>query len=365
MKGQAIPTETPVEAIIIANVGFTDVVYKENGGVYSGTYSLQGRMGQQNGINVGIIAVNDKGAVVDMKIVEKNISIQQGELRHFVFSYTPSKYLNGKIKILLKVETVGGLSLGVRVLSEKTFVSKVSAFTCASDTKNEAMSIVCTRSEKGSLNLNIASKSIFALNTETGVTKVGEKNEKITFPLILPPGKYFAVVSGGESEGKSIIPFTVAGSYGSFLNSNVKENKKGTITVTSLVKIAGVTGASTVEALLTSSEGKNYGKGFFEITSAKPTFIFDLATSCKEGEVTAKLIDSSGKVLDTKQDTFKVTLFKEVIKETTPKTTPKTSGEQVETRQSFDLSDVIGSTLILLLLIGGLCYFIKNKKVLQ
>lgn len=365
VKGQAIPDEAPVEAIIIANVGFTDVVSKENGGVYSGTYSLQGRMGLQNGINVGVVAINDKGAVLDMKIVEKNISIQQGELRRFVFSYTPTKYLNGKIKILLKVETTGGVVLGVRVLGEKAFTSNISAFTCASGTKNEGMSMVCTRSEKGPITMNISSKSLFALSAESEVTKTGEKNEKITLPITLPPGKYFAVVSGSESEGKSIVPFTVAGSYGSFLNLNVKENEKGTLTVTSLVKIAGVTGTSTVEVLLTSSEGKNCGKGSFEVTSAKLIALFDVTTSCKEGVVTAKLIDSSSKVLDTKQDVFNVTLFKEVVKEVLPKTIPKTSGENVEKGQLFGLFGMIGLTFTILLLVGVLSYFIKNKKVLK
>lgn len=350
-------SSTPV-ALIIADVNLVNATSTEKDGMYTGGYSLIGRMGQQNGIGVGIIVYDAKKNIVDEKMLVSNISIKEGELRPFTYSYTVPKELSGKVTIILRAQMASGLPLGYRVLGEKKMSGSGSSFTCSLGTSTSSPEIICVQKQSGILSFTTVNGSLFSIPSNKEL-KTGNAAEKITFTPNLSPGKYYALLTQEGAKETIAIPFRVAGTYGAFLSSNVSDNKKGGLRVITASKLSGGVVAATVEVQLTSKDGANCGIGKGSIVNYIPVVTFDVTSLCKDGMIALSLIDGAGKVLDSRTEAFEVSSIKDIPTTQMPVSVP--------VRQSKEaLISVLQEVLLVVMvlaIIGGLLLYIKKRRV--
>lgn len=137
------------QALVVADINVADVIIQEGDDALSGTFSIQGKLGQQNDVVYGIVATSAQNALLDAVSFGEVISVREGEIKPFSFQYTFPQYLRGAVTIWLRVETVGGLPLGSRKLLEKDFgTGEESVLMCALETSPR---FSCAHAAGGSL----------------------------------------------------------------------------------------------------------------------------------------------------------------------------------------------------------------------
>ncbi len=174
-------------SMVIANVGIVDVEIKEENGVIVGKYSLQGYMGQQNDINVGVIAVassSGRHATVDVKRLIEKVSVQEKQIARYDFSYTIPTSLQGEVTFYLQASTVGGVVLSMNPLVKKVFSSKnQKTLTC---TSNDG-SIDCSRISKGNIIFSVSKNTILNTPVSVETKEIAVQGGHISFGATLPP----------------------------------------------------------------------------------------------------------------------------------------------------------------------------------
>lgn len=292
------------QAVLVADVNLVDLSVQEKGGTYTGTYNLQGGMGQQNNIRIGVVVYDAKRSIVDVKTLVSDISVNEGDLKPLTVSYTLPKALSGKVSVSLQAETKDGLVLSQRLLGEKTLSGKGSTFLCsAEDVAVASPRISCTSFQKDSLSLRISSGSLFDIGIAKE-TKPFNAEEKSTFAPTLTPGNHYAFLTSETTGEMQVLKVRVSGTYGAFVSVVVNDTTQGALTITALTKLGGISSAK-VTAVLTSKD-KECGKGEATITSAKPVAVFDISSTCQDGTVVVNLVDAGGNVLDSRKEAFSV-----------------------------------------------------------
>ena len=99
--------------VVLADVNVGDVSVEETENGISGSFSLRGKMGQQNGITYGIVVRDDRNRIQDFVSLGRNETVLEGETKTLSFAYEYPKYLTGEVSIYIVAETERGLSLGL------------------------------------------------------------------------------------------------------------------------------------------------------------------------------------------------------------------------------------------------------------
>ena len=347
-------------ALIIADVSLSNATTTEKNGVYIGSYSLVGKMGQQNGIGVGIIVYDAQKNIVDEKSLVSGISIREGESKSFTYSYTVPKSLSGEVTVILKSEVASGLPLSSRILGVNKMSGRGSQVTCSLGTFTLSPEIICSLKQSGTLSLTTVNGSLFAIRSNKE-SKIGKAGETINFKLNLSPGKYYSIITQEESNEKVVVPLRVTGTYGSLLSINVSDNK-GELRVTTVSKLSDDVAKATVEATLASKDGMPCGEGKSSFASYTPGVVFDISSLCKEGTISIKLLDGMRKVLDSRDEAFNVLNIKDIPTRKAPAVMPVTQTNVA----SLSIWQVVLVATIVLALVGVLyilILYIKKRKV--
>ena len=313
-SAQAQQQGSGVQAVAIADVNIVDVVVQEKNGTYTGKYNLQGGMGRQNGVQIGILAYDEKRNIVDVVTLLNDVSVQEGELRPLTISYTPPKHLTGTITFYLRAETKEGLPLSQALLGTKKLTAKAPTFTCKGDTTaTTSPKVTCTSTAKDTLTLSTAQGSVFN-QQQSRESKEVTGGGKAVFSPTLPPGKYFAFVSSQATGAMYALKVSASGVYASFLSVMVNDTNPGVLTVTALSRIDGMPQAKVVATLL-SAEGKACGTGEQVLEAFKPVAVLDIKTSCTNGTLSIALMDMAGKTLDNRNEAFSVVSVQQLAEE--------------------------------------------------
>lgn len=290
--------QTSQNSMVIANVGIVDVEIKEENGVIVGKYSLQGYMGQQNDINVGVIAVASSSgshATVDVKRLIEKVSVQEKQITRYDFSYTIPTSLQGEVTFYLQASTVGGVVLSMNPLVKKVFSSKnQKTLTCTSVNG----SIDCSRISKGNIIFSVSKNTILNTPVSVETKEVAVQGGHISFGTTLPPGKYYVDSYASDTHEHIVLPLTVQGVYATIMNSLITQKQNGSpFAVVAISKSIESTNLS-ARITLTDIKGESCGTASKSFEKNIPIVVIDITSSCNEGTSRTEIVDSKGGVLD-------------------------------------------------------------------
>jgi|CXWL01.1.fsa_nt_gi hypothetical protein len=339
-------------ATVVADVNLTDVTFSLKGNSLQGQFALQGKMGQQNNIVFGIVVRDKNQAVVHVQKLGEEKSIQEGELRHYTFEYTIPALVRGEVSVILIVDTVDGLPLGSKELVRKTNQGTGRTFSCTSGTK----SVTCSSTRATNLTASYVRGSIFA-DAVSAESKNVQKGEEVIFSPSLAAGAYYALITDTEHMQTLALPLSVAGNYGEIKNV-VVTNKSGKVLDIVIVASALPSEGTTVSVQLIDKEGGTCGSG--DTALAGSIAELSVPSACREGTVTATLLDAKKATLATSIASFFVPNGGEEVVTTTPKNKgADTAAQQAFTPREYLLS---GALFVVLVLLTGIVFFFFRKK---
>jgi len=301
----AVKTPTAT-GVILADVNIVDVIATSTNGVFSGRFSIQGKLGQQNDVHYGVMVLNDKDTILDAKELGIISKINQGETNRYTLKYSLPTYISGSVRVLLVAETAKGLTLSHNQIFKGDIAGEKSNFPCSfiAGTKVSKVSkIECSSSKDTSLTVSYGKNSIFATPnlTETINLKAGKK---VVLSPNVAPGEYFATIVTKAGD-KRILPLTKDGVYGNISSIVVHTGNKANV-----VKVAVFADVSTSSVAIVNLVGANSeecGKGETDVKGVVAEFSFE--TKCKTGTVTVALKDKQGQVLGLSSEPFSVLTF--------------------------------------------------------
>lgn len=357
---QALPEameEGEATGFIIADVNVGDIKYTELDGSVNGTFTLLGNMGQQNHIATAIVAKDKGGKVLDISIIDTDVSVQLGEIKVVSFSYRFPDFLYGQVSLFAVAETKGGVPLGTQKILEKTFpLSKTPAVSCKAT--EPAGSFSCF-ADSGSRTVTFSYfiGSLFTEPSFIGETVVIGSAKQVFAPKI-PAGRY--TVQAKESTGRAIyFPIRVPGEFGQIKNAIVSSaSNPGMLTVTVFAPASPSRGVLAAIGLQDES-GKICGTA---VANAEGFVITtDIKSSCSSGIVRIDLKNANGDVLDTVSEPFSV----RSINGGGEFSLPATAIDQVQ--EGSTIPKAIAAPLVLILIIGGIIfigYRFRQRKLL-
>lgn len=322
----------------VADINLGDVVVNEQDGTFSGTFSLFGTL-TQNRIVTSIIVTNDKGEILDVFPLEKDIVLKQGELKTYSFSYQIPDFLSGKFTVYVRAETVEGLPLGMQKVGGKDLPVKENPVNCK--LIEEGKKISCAGPGTVEVSYHVGSLSLPPMKTET----LSLPND---FTPDLSPGRYFVVVKNLDTKAIHVLPFYVTGTYGQIENALFQRgDAPDTLRLTVSTFISSFKGAA-LDVTLKDSQGNICIE---KTLSSGPIFDVSLSTTCREGVATLTLKGEDGSTLATLTDPF-------FIREASP--TETASGTAPPASSHMFLLVFIIALIVLILLVT--LFFVKRKK---
>ncbi|HCC06406.1 TPA: hypothetical protein DEP94_03570 [Candidatus Nomurabacteria bacterium] len=300
-----VKTPTAV-GVILADVNIVDVIATSTNGVFSGRFSIQGKLGQQNDVHYGLMVLDDKDTILDAKELGVISKINQGETNRYTLKYSLPTYISGSVRVLLVAETAKGLTLSHNQIFKGDITGEKSNFPCvyiAGTKASKVSKIECLSSKDTSLTVSYGKNSIFATSnlTETINLKSGKK---VVLSPNVAPGEYFATIVTKAGD-KRILPLTKDGVYGNISSIVVHTGDKANV-----VKVAVFADVSTSSVAIVNLVGANSeecGKGEAELKGVAVEF--SIETKCKTGTVTVALKDKQGQVLGLASEPFSVLTF--------------------------------------------------------
>lgn len=352
-QGQS-PTNVPaVQSVVFADLNLVDVTATEKDGVWSGHYSLQNGMGLQSGIDVGMVVYDDSNKIVDAKTLDHNLSIQEGDLKVFSFSYTLPSYASGEVKLLLVAETSSGLPLSAGPVGTTTAKgTSTSGLSCSPGTTTTP-TITCTAKKSGTVSFSYSTRGLF-----NSVTKFDSKpitaGGKVVFTPSISAGKYLARLSFTETGETSFIPFTMPGDFGTVSSVSVSSHTSGSVHAVVVASLGVTSKTANVSVHLTDTSGAECGSAT-EPLMAQTIASFDIPTTCTEGSVTVSLMGANGVTLDTKTQPFSVISLAPPV---------QTASSPIGSLSITVKYGLIGIAL-LIVLGGGFWYYQRKRNAMQ
>lgn len=310
-------TNPQAKLTVIADVSIVDVKVTSTSSPFSGVFSLQGKLGQQNDIIYGAIVTDDKGVVLDAKVLGNVAHINQGETQKHTFSYTLPSAVSGDIHIFLTADTKEGLTLSTNKIFSGKITGTTSIFPCTytRETKLAKSKLECLSEKNTTLTAEYTKGSIFntPIQKET-LTLVA--NKKLLVTPNLAPGEYFVTLTDTTTNEKRIFRITKDGVYGTI--SSVVVHTDGAPGEVKVVVFSEVSTSSIVSVSLSGPNGESCGNGDTEVKGMAAEFTFTI--TCTSGNIVAVLKDKQGVILSTSTQPFSVIVVK-------PVTTVNTEGD--------------------------------------
>ncbi len=334
---------------VVADVFMYDVATSTSEGALAGSFSLTGRMGQENNIRYGIVILDSKGTVLDTNRLGEIEMLKEGETKSLTFMWLSPRYFKGEVTLALVVENADGLLLAWQNILQTTYSGKDALVMCGPDT-GAADSVVCESKKDTMLTLSYAQTM---LGERTALAEKSVKagvKQKITPDV--PPGRYFVFITDSEG-GISVNTINKKGTYGSIVNIAVYKNVLGASEVVIPIYGSGLSGTS-LSIKLTDSTGAVCAES--TQTLVTPVFTFPIDASCTTGAITAEFKANDGSVLDTVTETFSVETF---VPESV---TTEDVAPSVSAPAQSPLFFVLVSALALIIL-AVLLYMFKKKKL--
>ena len=348
--------------VTVADVNVGDISVQEKADGLSGSFTLQGKLGQQNNIVYGIIVTDAKNNVLDAKVLSESISVQEGETKSLNFSYTYPSSLSGKVQILLKVETLEGLPLGTQVLAEKELSStQKSNLTCVS--KGEITEVTCTSQVDGLVTIEYRTNSFFGqlIKEETKEVKRG-----VSFGMNseLAPGVYKALVRSAASQDFAVAHLVVPGAFGKIQNIaifNSQDKEEGVLSGVVTARLSQVKGTTSVEAKLFSSTNALCGEQVVILEAGIAEFSF-LTPLCQSGTVQVSLRSSDGTTLDTLSQPFSAEKFAQITTDHASTSTAPSVTPPVDIQSDSSWLKWLPLVILVLLLLAYLYWSMTKNK---
>lgn len=335
---QVIPEGAAQEtrSVVVADINLTDVKLTETEKGVSGTFVLQGNLGLQNDIVSGVMVTDEDGRLVDFQSLGRPVVVHEGELLVQNFSYNYPSFLHGKVKLVVRAETVSGIPLGVQPLVTKEFPAGDASFSCAA----ENAQMICRHERDGAVTLSYYRGSVLAPPvTTTSVTP--KQGEVLTASVKLESGTYTVVARDGATGAIATFAYRQAGSYGQIRNVVLSQSVPGEVNGVIVIKASPVKDLS-AKVELQSKQQTNCGSTMVTLDGTATEFTTQ--TSCTEGEVKLTLTDAGGKVLDTMTQAYAVKPLSSV--DTTP-----TTATPIMSSSSFFSGKTISIAVVILLLL--------------
>jgi hypothetical protein len=160
VHAQTEEVSIPEEAVVVADVRITDVVFVEDGGIIQGAFTLSNLMGIQTGITYGITAQDEEYKIVDSVSLGNEVTLEEGESRQVQFTYAIPKYRQGMTTFVLVAKTDKGLLLSAQPLLARVLESDTVGFSC--ERLVETDEVVCVSDVDTTLNVSFFRGSEFA-----------------------------------------------------------------------------------------------------------------------------------------------------------------------------------------------------------
>lgn len=340
--------------VVIADVNVGDVNVEETETELRGTFTLLGKMGQQNNISYGITVKNDENEMVDFVSLGEDVSVQEGEGKILSFKYTYPRTLHGDLSFYLSAETKTGVPLGLQKIHEQVFSSaEQRAFSCISE--ENATKLTCTHKTGDKLMIAYYSGSIFS-NPDF----IREVEVKSSVPTVIQqeivPGRYRVVISD-ENNYYELHKLQVLGIYGTIKNIVLHEEEgilSGVVTVDTLQLKENTLDVTVVDVDGITCEKKSLP---FEGVSTE----FTLESKCVDGTVEVVLLDKDGVMLASEKQPFSVKQFVD-NRTTTELSTESTVSEMSATGEGNSKMVIIITGIMLALVLLLVLFMIRRKR---
>lgn len=295
--------------VVLADVNVTDVsVNKDENGQVEGTFTLQGKMGRQNRIAYGLILVNTEGVVLDTVSLGQDVSVKEGELHIFPFTYQFPQQLRGNVRLLLQAETAKGLALGTQqvLTKELSGSDERSPLACASTEGQESLS--CTHARGGVVTVAYHLGSIFSTPLQEE-RHIFTANQELILEPQLPAGRY-RVVTRDENTGlASVLSLRVPGAFGTIQSVVLAQDKQtekiAGVVVTTLSPFPTVQNPAFLDLQIEGAE-KDVCSESMTVPLGSQIGEFTVASQCRQGIIKVTLKNQDGDVLDMTTEPFTV-----------------------------------------------------------
>ena len=358
---QIAPQETTASSsitqrsVVLNDTNLTNVTVSEKNNTYTGSFSLQQKLGLQNNLVFGIVVRNTKNNVIDIQKIGQEAVLYEGQIKQYPFSYTLPSHISGEARISLEVSTQEGLIVGTYKLATKKGTGTSTSFTCeqslvSSQNKNTSSCVVGPKDV--ALTVSIYRGSFFgAPGTTTQLTK----NSKEVFLLSSLmnnqlPGRYFITIVDPLQKQTSVIPYIVQGTFAQIQNIAVAKDKENTIYATGYV-VNNIKGAQ-AKVTFATPEGIVCAEKIVPLSGR--TFSTNLPSSCTDGTVTIRITDTNNTIYDSK--TFQFSTEKKSLVSNT------TQSEPQQKEKTYSILSILGYSTLFLALLLLLLIFLKNKK---
>jgi hypothetical protein len=276
----------PEDAVVVADVRITDVVFAEDDGVIRGTFVLSNLMGIQTGITYGITAQDEKYRIVDSVSLGKPMTLEEGDSVQVDFTYTIPSYIEGMTSFVLVAKTDKGLILSVQPLLARVLSSSIVGFSCERNT--EADEVACTSDVDTTLNASFFRGSEFAapIMQQSVALPAGVP---VSLELPKEPGRYILFARDGQSNFLYSTAVRVLGSYGDILNTVASTDDNNVISGVTAVQVSPFVGSSVTVSLLEG--GVSCAKEEYQLSDF--SLEWSLTPECPGDEVLVQLFDKS------------------------------------------------------------------------
>lgn len=287
---------------LLADVNIVDATSTRKDNTFTGSFILQGKLGQQNDILYGVLVVDEKDQILDAKVLNTVSHINQDEIQKYSYSYTLPATVHGNVRILLTADTKEGLTLSSGQVYSGTISGVKVDFPCeyVEGTKTSKRSVECMSPNNESVVVEYHKGSVFTSPVHKETVELAD-GKKVTLNPVLPAGEYFVTVTTSANE-KRIFPYTKEGVYG--VISSVVVHTGDKIGEIKTVVFSNVSTSSIVSFNLAGKNGESCGSGNVEAKGMLA--VFTLSTKCAQGVVTVTLKDRQGHVLSTSSQPFSV-----------------------------------------------------------
>lgn len=339
------------QLIPVADVNLGDVSYTETETGVAGTFVLHGRMGVQNDIYYGVMALNENNQVLDVKPLGRVESIHQDEYRQLDFDYTYPRSLQGKVRLVVKAEAGSGLPLGTQTILEKDFGGlAVNDVTCT--TGEEGTALACTHTQGGDLEVRFYQGSLFTLPVHQTILKLAAgapSNES----LDRGPGVYRVMAIDMKTGEVDVTSMRVVGPSGTLHNVVVTKNPDANgLLVTNYLRVSPMKDVRLTVSLL-SPLSESCG-GATQIVD-QSVMIIPVESTCPEGLVHVDMRTSDGVLLDIYNGKFAIPELLQGIIMTEP-------AGQTDTKLLLSSVGLISVTVAGIALAAFLAYLLYRRK---
>ena len=282
----------------VADVNVSDVVSEEKDGMLKGSFQLTSGNGKQNEIVFGVVVFDKSRLIVDMKKIGEEKELYGGNTKKYNFEYAIPKVLSGELSVELLVSTLSGLPLGSKVLSKKEYKNTTkNNLSCVS---KDEKSLSCLSKIDDVLIVSYVKGSLFSNIISSENVAVKKDVSKIIVPN-LSPGKYTALITNTYSSTTKALPIYIEGAFGEIQNILVTE-ANNTVKVTTVTYVTPLN-EGFLEVSLFDTKGKLCETKEKKLEGRSNIFLFN--NSCKEGNVSVRVLDGNKTLLVKSVQSFK------------------------------------------------------------